>query len=47
MLHQINNGQCKLLKKDPATKIKAKTLKNLKDNRFIGNKLFYYLKPTG
>ena len=35
-------------KKDPTTKIKAKTLKEskaLKDNKFIDDKL-YYLKPT-
>ena len=37
------------VKKDPTTKTKAKTLKQLKalnDNKFIDNKL-YYLKPTG
>ena len=37
------------LKKDPTTKIKAKTLKQLnilKDNEFIDNKLYYYLKST-
>ena len=36
-------------KKDPTTKIKTKTLKQLKvlkDNEFIDNKLYYYLKPT-
>ena len=35
--------------KDPTTKIKAKTLKQLKvlkDNEFIDNKWYYYLKPT-
>ena len=35
--------------KNPTTKIKAKTLKQLKvlkDNEFIDNKLYYYLKPT-
>ena len=45
----INNGQYQLLKKDPITKIKVKTLKQLKalkDNEFIDNKLYYYLKPT-
>ena len=43
-----NNGPYQLLKKDPTTKIKTKTLKQLKvlkDNEFIDNKL-YYLKPT-
>ena len=37
------------LKKDPTTKVKTKTLKQLKvlkDNEFIDNKLYYYLKPT-
>ena len=37
------------LEKDPPTKIKFKTLKQLKalkDNKFIDNKLHYYLKPT-
>ena len=37
------------LKKDPTTKIKTKTLKQLKvlkDNAFIDNKLYYYLKPA-
>ena len=36
-------------KKDLTTKIKAKALKQLKvlkDNEFIDNKLYYYLKPT-
>ena len=45
----INNGPYQLLKKGPATKIKAKTLKQLKvlkDNESTGNKLYYYLKPT-
>ena len=44
-----NNGPYQLLTKDPTTKIKAKTLKQLKvlkDNKFIDNKLYYYLKPT-
>ena len=44
-----NNGPHQLLKKDSTTKIKAKTLKQLKvlkDNEFIDNKLYYYLKPT-
>ena len=38
-----------LLKKDPSTKTKTKTLKHLKvlkDNEFIDNKLNYYLKST-
>ena len=38
------------VKKDPTTKIKTKILKQLKvlkDNKFIDNKLYYYLKPTG
>ena len=38
-----------ITKKDPNTKIKANTLKQLKalnDNEFIDNKLYYYLKPT-
>ena len=45
----INNGPYQLLKKDPTTKIKTKSLKQLnvlKDNKFIDNKLYYYLKPT-
>ena len=36
----MNNGLYQLLKKDPTTKIKAKTLKQLKvlkDNELIGN----------
>ena len=36
-------------KKDPTTKIKDKTLKQLKDlkgNEFIDNKLYYQRKPT-
>ena len=48
-MDQINNGPYQLLKKDPTTKIKVKTLKQLKvlkDNEFIDNKLCYYLKPT-
>ena len=49
-MHHINNGPCQLLKKDPTTKIRTKTLKQLKalkDNEFIDNKLYiYYLKPT-
>ena len=48
-MDQINNGPYQLLKKDPTTKIKPKTskqLKILKHNGFIDNKLYYYLKPT-
>ena len=48
-MYHINNGPYQLLKKDPATKIKTKTLKRLKvqkDKEFIDNKLYYYLKPT-
>ena len=45
-MDHINNGPYQLLKKDPTTKIKAKTLKVLKDSEFIDNKLYYYLKPT-
>ena len=50
-MDHINNGPyqlLKLLKKDPSTKIKTKTLKQLKvlkNNDFIDNKL-YYLKPA-
>ena len=45
-MDHINNGPYQLLKKDPTTKIKAKTLKQLKvlkDNEFTDNKLYYYL----
>ena len=45
-MNHINNGPYELLKKDPTTKIKTKTLKQLKvlkDNKFTDN---YYLKPT-
>ena len=48
-MDHINNGPYQLLKKDPTTKIKTKTLKQLKvlnDNEFTDNKLYYYLKPT-
>ena len=48
-MDHINNCPCQLLKKDPTTKIKTKTLKQLKvlkDNEIIHNKLYYYLKPT-
>ena len=48
-INHISNGTYQLLKKDPTTKVKTKTLKQLKvlkDNDFINNKLYYYLKPT-
>ena len=48
-MDHMNNGPYQLLKKDPNTKIKTKTLKQLKvlkDNELIDNKLYYYLKPT-
>ena len=48
-MDHVNNGPYQLLKKDPTTKIKAKSLKQLKalkDNEFIVNKLYYYPKPT-
>ena len=48
-MDHINDGPDQLLKKDATTKIKIKTfkqLKVLKDNEFIDNKLYYYLKPT-
>ena len=48
-MDHINNGPYQLLEKGPTTKIKAKTfkqLKALKDNKFIDNKLCYYLKPS-
>ena len=47
-LVHINNGPYQLLKKDLTTKIKVKILKRLKvlkDNKFIDNKSYYYLKP--
>ena len=43
------NGPYQLLTEDPTTKIKVKTvkqLKALKDNEFIYNNLYYFLKPT-
>ena len=48
-MEHISNGRYQLLKKDPTTKIKAKTfkkLKVLKGSKFIDNKSYYYLKPT-
>ena len=47
-MDHINNDPYQLLKKDPTTKSKAETLKQLKflkDSEFIDNKLYYYLKP--
>ena len=47
-MDHISNGSYQLLKKDPTTKIKPKTLKQLKvlkNNEFIDNKLYYNLKP--
>ena len=44
-----SNGPYLLLKKDRITKIKTKTLKQLKflkDSKFIDNNLYYCLKPT-
>ena len=48
-MDQIKNGPYQLVKKHPATKIKAKTLKKLKvlkDNKYSNNKWYYYLKPV-
>ena len=48
-MDHLNDSPYQLLKKDPTTKIKTKTLKQLKvlrDKEFIVNKLYYYLKPT-
>ena len=48
-MDHINNGPYQLLKKDPTTKIKTKTLRQLKvlkESGFTDNKLYYYLKPT-
>ena len=48
-MHHISNGPYQLLGQNPTNKIKIKTLKQLevpKDNEFIDNKLYYYLKPT-
>ena len=43
-MDHLNDGPYQLLKKDPITKIKTKTLKQLTAmNEFIDNKL-YYLK---
>ena len=48
-MDHVNNGPYQLLKKDPVTKFKTKTLKQLKvlkDNELIDNQLHYYLKPN-
>ena len=48
-INHINNDPYQLLKKDPTTKIKVKTLKQLKVlkyNEFIDNTLYYYLKTN-
>ena len=48
-MDHLNNGPHQLLKKDPTTKIKTKTLKQLKilkGKEFIDNKLYDYLKRT-
>ena len=48
-LDHINNSPYQLLEEDPTTKIKAKTLKQLKvlkDNEFIDTKIYYYIKST-
>ena len=49
MYKSCKNGPNQLLKKDSATQIKAKTLKQLKvlkNNQFIDKESYYYLKPT-
>ena len=46
-MDHINSGPYQLLKDNPTTKVKTKTLKQLKvlkDNKFIDNRLYYYLK---
>ena len=46
---QINNGPYQLLKKDPTTKIKTKTLKLYYYYLYytvLHYKLYYFLKPT-
>ena len=46
-MDHINNGPYQLLKKDPTTKIKTKTLKQLKVLKDKNdNKSYYYLKRT-
>ena len=47
-IDHINTGPYQLHKKDSTTKIKTKTLKQLKvlkDSEFIDNKIYYYIKP--
>ena len=48
-MDHVNKGLYHLYKKDRTTKIKAKTLKQLKalkDSEFIDNKFHHYLKPA-
>ena len=48
-MDHIYNSPYQLFNKDSTNKIKAKSLKQLKvmkDNEFIDNKSYYYLKPT-
>ena len=48
-IDHLNNCPSQLFKKDPTTKIKAKTLTELKDlkaNEFIDNKLYSYIILT-
>ena len=48
-MDHLNKGPYQLLQKNPTTKIKTKTLKQLnvlRDNEFIDSNLYYYLKPT-
>ena len=47
-MDHITNGPYQSLEKDSSTKIKAKSLqqlKDLKDNEFIDNETHYHLKP--
>ena len=46
-MDHIKSSPYQLLKKGPTNKVKAKTLKQLKDlkgNEFIDDKLYHYLK---
>ena len=45
-MDHLSNGPYQLLKKEPTTKIKTKTLKQLKVLKDNDNKLYYYLKST-
>ena len=48
-MDHLNKGSYQLFQKNPTTKIKTKTLKQLnvlRDNEFIDSNLYYYLKPT-